>query len=202
MTQSGEPPEGAGGSGDEQRAGGPPPPPPGPVFNPQSAYPSGDPQGQQPWPPPVPPEYGQQAPYGYPPQQPYGQPGYAQPGYPAYGQQTWGQAYGGYPGVQDLPKATTALVLGIIGLAGTFFCVLPIVVSPFAWVIGARARREIRESQGRYTGESKATTGMVLGIIGTVLLALGLILVVVLIVVAINDPSFFDDTSTYDGSDV
>ena len=115
-------------------------------------------------------------------------PPYQQPGYPAY------QGYSPYVG-QDHPKATTSLVLGLVGLIGGLMCGLPVLVSPFAWVVGARTRREIRQSNGQLGGDGSATAGMVLGIIGTVLLALLVILVVVLIIVAVNDPTAFDDSS-------
>jgi hypothetical protein len=159
------------------------PAPPQPQFNPQTGYPAGQ---QPPAPPPYPtPGQPPATPYGGP--VPPGQPGwYAPPGtqpYPVYVR-------------PDLPKATAAMVVGIIALAGTFTCGLPILASPVAWVLGAQARRQIREAPQQWGGESKATAGMVLGIIGTVLLALALIAIVVVIIVAINDPNAFDDSST------
>ena len=69
----------------------------------------------------------------------------------------------------DHPDAAMALVLGIIGMTA---CQL---VAPFAWVKGARVKREIEASQGRYGGGSQATIGFVLGIVGTGLLALYLV---------------------------
>jgi len=171
---------------------------PGTEFNPQSGYPAEQPPQ---------PQYGQpqyeQPQYGQPP---YGQPQYGQPQYgqPQYGQQ---QQYG-YPqqpgyhqpftsyAAPNHTKATTALVLGLISLVGGFMCVVPVLVSPFAWVTGHKARREIREANGQLGGEGMATAGMVLGIIGTVLLALVIIGIVIIVIVAINDPSAFDDSGT------
>jgi hypothetical protein len=93
----------------------------------------------------------------------------------------------------DLPKATAAMVIGIIAVAGGFvLCGLPLLISPVAWVLGAQARRQIRAAPQQWDGESKATAGFVLGIIGTILLVLALIVLVVIIVVAINDPTAFD----------
>lgn len=167
---------------------------PGVQFNPQSAYPTG--QGQ-------PPTYEQPA-YGQPaPGQPqYGQPQYGQPQYgqpyppqPGYPQQPYHQPFTAYA-VPDHPKATTALVLGLVGLIGGMMCGVPLLVSPFAWVTGVKARREIRQAGGQLGGEGSATAGMVLGIIGSVLLALGVIALVVLVLLAIGDPSIFDDGST------
>jgi len=155
------------------------------------AYPPPPPYGQQQYPPQY--QYPQGQPHGYP-QQPYPQGQYPQGQYP---QQPYPQGYAqpySY-GVQDLPQATTALVLGLIALAGGFMCGLPFLVGPFAWASGVRARRAIRQSGGAYGGDGKATAGMVLGIISTVLLVLALIAVAIIVIVAINDPSAFDDSS-------
>ena len=107
-----------------------------------------------------PPEPGEEPTY-----EPYtAPPGYGPP--PAYGY--------GYPVLPDHPQASTAFVLGLVALIGGFFCALPLVVGPFAWVTGARARREI-DQDGRYGGREKATAGMVMGIIATGILALGVL---------------------------
>lgn len=113
-------------------------------------------------------------------QQPYG----AQPppggGYPPYGY--------GY-GFQPVPKqsnATTAMVLGIIALAGGMVCYLPILTAPFAWFLGAKAVREIDESGGRLGGRSEANAGKIMGIIGTVLLVLGLLALAGIIAIGVS----------------
>jgi hypothetical protein len=88
------------------------------------------------------------------------------------------------------------MVVGIIAVAGTFTCGLPILASPVAWILGVQARRQIRQAPQQWGGEGKATAGMVLGIIGTVLLVLAIIVVVVVIVIAVNDTTTFNsDTS-------
>ena len=130
--------------------------------------------------------YGGQSPYsqgsyGSEPQQ-YGQPSYGQEQYgqPAYGGQQYGQpGYGQGYGQQDHPKATTALILGILSV------VLCSVLGPFAWRIGKRAVDEIDASGGRLTGRGSANAGYILGIIGTVLLVLALVLLVFLFLGAI-----------------
>lgn len=96
--------------------------------------------------------------------------------------------------VPDLPKATTALIFGIVAVAGAFFCVLPILVSPVAWVLGAQARREIRSAPQQWGGEGRATAGMVLGIVGTVLLVLGLLAIALFVIVAVSSSSSVDGT--------
>ncbi len=155
--------------------------PPGPYGQPQ------DPYGQ----------HGQQDPYGQPPTAPqYGQPGYGQPQYgqtygqaygQAYGQPPYGgqQPYGAPPGFPPgafapvHPRATTSLVLGILGI------VICGVVAPFAWQMGKRTVAEIDASNGQLGGRGAAQAGYVLGLIGTCLLVLGLVLAVLLVAVAV-----------------
>ena len=66
----------------------------------------------------------------------------------------------------DHPQATTILVLGIIG---HLLCGL---TSPFAWVMGAKARREIKASNGAIGGSTQVTIGWAMGIVGCVQLLL------------------------------
>jgi hypothetical protein len=121
------------------------------------------------------------------PQDPYGQQSQPQHGQPQQGQygQQYGQQYGeqygqyggqppygqppGYPPVPyapQHPRATTALVLGILGV------VLCALTAPFAWRIGKQAVNEIDDSHGQLGGRGAAQAGYVLGIVGTVLLGL------------------------------
>jgi hypothetical protein len=109
-----------------------------------------------------------------PPTVPYGSP---QPGdwlgYPPGG---FAPAYGAYPGVRSHPGATKALVLGIISIValvlGPFLCCVTVpgvLCAPFAWVIGARATREISSRPGVYSNLSAAQTGMWMGIVTSIL---------------------------------
>src|SRR5919109_535991 len=75
------------------------------------------------------------------------------------------------------PKAVTAMVLGILGIA---VCG---VVAPFAWSFGKTSLDNIRASPGRYAGEGMAQAGYILGIIGTCLLILAVIFFVVYFVI-------------------
>lgn len=79
------------------------------------------------------------------------------------------------PMPQDHPRATTSLILGILGLVVCLFC------APFAWRIGKQAVTEIDAAGGQLGGRSTAQAGYVLGLIGTVVLA---IVVVVLVLTA------------------
>lgn len=162
--------------GQEHGAGGYPPP--GPPPGPQAGQP---PYGQQPGQYGQPGAYGQQPGYGGYGQQP---PGYGQP-YPPH---TWQPA-------PKHPQATLAMVLGIVGLVGGFVCGLPLFAAPFAWFIGNKAVKEIDANPQQYAGRSEASTGKILGIIGTVLLALAVLAIAFFIVLGVSgafDPEYRD----------
>lgn len=95
------------------------------------------------------------------------------------------------------PQATLAMVLGIVGLTG-IMCYITFFVAPFAWWIGAKSVKEINAEPGRYSGHGEATAGKIMGIIGTVFLILGLLLVTLLIVLTFAIDDFWDDTSGYE----
>lgn len=67
-------------------------------------------------------------------------------------------------------SATAALVLGIVGLV-----LCGGILSPVAWYIGAQEERAIAEGRRDPSGLQTAKAGKVLGIIGTVLVALGIL---------------------------
>jgi hypothetical protein len=66
-------------------------------------------------------------------------------------------------------KATTALVLGILGVV---CCGL---LAPVAWYMGSKELEAIAAGSSPAAGETTAKIGKILGIIGTVLLALSII---------------------------
>jgi hypothetical protein len=121
----------------------------------------------------------------------------------------WGEAYppppgGGHPGYPPPryypygpppkhPNATTAMVLGIVAVAGGVICYLPLLIAPFAWFTGSKAVRDIDESGGAQGGRGEAVAGKVLGIIGTALLALALAAIVLLVVLSLTIDNFWDD---------
>jgi hypothetical protein len=80
---------------------------------------------------------------------------------------------------QQHPKAMPALILG--GLS--WFLGLWLICSVPAWIMGASALREIRANPHLYTGESEAKIGMWLGIVNTVLGAVGVVVAIIAIVV-------------------
>src|SRR4051794_12900099 len=95
-----------------------------------------------------------------PPQDPPQQPPY-NPYQPTPQQQAYG--YGFSPTPPAHTSATTAMVLGLIGLIGILFCGgITLILSPFAWAIGGKAVREIDANPGVYTGREQAFAGKVM----------------------------------------
>lgn len=159
------------------------------------------PQGEYPSYPAAPPAYGQ-PPYAASPvpQPPYPQPPYPQAGYPQAVYPPPGYPQPGWPvyGPPEHPRTNLAFIFGLVGGPGAFMtCGLTLLLSPFAWYFAAQVRREMAAAPGRWNPDtSKATAGLVLGIIGTVLLALALVGIAILIAVAIADPGAFDSGTT------
>ena len=132
------------------------------------------------WPAPPAPEYGQSGPaadlgYGYGQFAGYGTQGYADPyapGYPGY--PGYASPYGYVP--EQHPRATLALILGLLGL---LFCP-PVGIAGL--VIGHSARKDIDGAPQRFSGRGLATAGFVLGIVSVVYTALllGYLIVVIM----------------------
>lgn len=97
--------------------------------------------------------------------------------------QGWGQPYPWPVLPPTHPDSNTALVWGIISLIGGMSMCLPLLASPFAWRYGARVMREIEQSPQPMGGMSEAKAGYVMGLIGTILIGLGLVLVLFLVAV-------------------
>ncbi len=97
---------------------------------------------------------------------------------------TFGQrvAYGMSGELPEHPNATTTLVLGIVGIAAMFVA-FPF-ISPVAWYLGAKGRREMRREPGRYRASGALTAGYVLGLVGSLisLLFVGLIVLAIILV--------------------
>ncbi len=87
------------------------------------------------------------------------------------------------PQTAPLPKpsgATLSLVLGIVSVGGLFVLVVPVLLAPLAWYHGAAARRRAEREPDRWSRSPEATAGVVLGMIGSAMMAvlLGLLLLV------------------------
>ena len=76
-------------------------------------------------------------------------------------------------------ESTTALVLGILGI------VVCGILGPFAWYIGNREVRAIDEGRRDPSNRGSANAGKILGIVGTVLLGLGVIVGIVVLLFVI-----------------
>jgi len=141
--------------------------------------------GEQPAAPQTPPpSYGEQAAAGQQPS--YGPP----PGYgpgPGYGQvpPTPVPPAGYQYAVPDDPGAQNSMVLGIIGLALGMFCGFGFLASPFALVMGLKSMRRIDAAGGKLGGRGNAQAGFIMGIVGTVLLALAVLAAILLIVLLV-----------------
>lgn len=98
--------------------------------------------------------------------------------YPPYGQ---GPPYG-YPppgyGVEH-PQGTTVLVLGILSL------VVCSILGPFAWSMGTRALREIDAAPpGYFRNRGNVAAGRICGMIATILLIVGVVVLILILGVA------------------
>ncbi len=69
-------------------------------------------------------------------------------------------------------RATTALILGILGLVCCQLC------APFAWYMGHAENKAIKAGLSTNASQGFATAGLILGIIGTAMLAFGLLWIV------------------------
>ena len=88
------------------------------------------------------------------------------------------------------PRATTAMVLGIIAVAGGMLCYLPALCGPLALVLGLKSLNAIK-AQPHLGGHSEAMTGFILGLIATLLLVLLTLFVALVIWFAVEYPEEF-----------
>ncbi|HQZ14265.1 MAG TPA: DUF4190 domain-containing protein [Acidimicrobiia bacterium] len=77
-----------------------------------------------------------------------------------------------------LPNEKNAIMAMIFGIVGLSFCQL---TAPVGWIMGAKSRKAIKESNGTLGGDGFALAGMICGIIGTVFLALGVLCLVFIV---------------------
>ena len=80
-------------------------------------------------------------------------------------------------------QATLALILGIVSV---LCCAL---AGPFAFFIGNGSRNRIQASGGTLGGYGMATAGWIMGIIGTVILALEILWVIIAVIGSIISSS-------------
>ena len=73
------------------------------------------------------------------------------------------------PAAPSSNRPVIALVLGIIGIVCCAIC------GPIAWYVGKQELDAIAAGQSPAAGEGMAKSGMILGIVGTVLLVFGIL---------------------------
>ena len=108
-------------------------------------------------------------------------------GYQPYGQPGFG------PIAQSNGKATTAMVLGIIGLALLPCYGIPtLFLSPTAYFIGRSSQKEIDANPGSWSNAGMAKAGWIMGLIGSILVLLFIIAIVGLVIWAgsVDDSNF------------
>ncbi|HEY6635757.1 MAG TPA: DUF4190 domain-containing protein [Acidimicrobiia bacterium] len=93
---------------------------------------------------------------------------------------------GAYP---EQSQATTILVLGILGI------VICGILAPFAWSMGNKELAAIDSGRRAPENRGTANAGRILGIIGTVLLAAGVVLLILVIVGTVTFGAFNDSFS-------
>jgi len=79
------------------------------------------------------------------------------------------------PAYPEASQATTALVLGILGI----ICCAPLAI--VAWVMGNNELEGIRAGRRNPANEATANASRILGIIGTVLLGIGIVVGILLL---------------------
>lgn len=70
---------------------------------------------------------------------------------------------------QVAPQHPQTIVILVLGILSIVFCQL---TGPFAWYMGSKAMKEIEASPGQYSGDGLVRLGQILGIVGTILLAI------------------------------
>ncbi len=76
----------------------------------------------------------------------------------------------------EASQATTVLVLGILGL------IICGVLAPVAWVMGKNELEAIESGRRPPENRGSANAGRILGIIGTILLGLAIVLIIFVVV--------------------
>jgi len=105
-----------------------------------------------------------------------------------YGPGPYGQPYGYGPLRQPHPQGVTILVFGILGFVVCFGFGIA------AWVMGNKALAEVDAHPGAYDNRGLISAGRILGIVGTLLNAAGVVLMIIYLVVIIG---IFASQSSY-----
>jgi len=75
------------------------------------------------------------------------------------------------------PAAERAYATGLASVVGGLL-VVPLLLGPWAWYLGAGVLRDVEREPGRWTGASRARAGVVLGAVATTALGLAVLALV------------------------
>ena len=90
-----------------------------------------------------------------------------------------------YRPAPEAPQTSVLAVVSLVaGIAG--WTILPVLGAVVAVITGHLAKREIRESPGRFTGDGLATAGLVLGYVQLGLIALAIIVIIFLALLGVG----------------
>ena len=84
------------------------------------------------------------------------------------------------PQAQPQPTNTNAIISLVLGIIGIIFCAG--ILAPIAWYLGAQAENQIDASAGLQGGRGIATAGKIIGIIGTVLFVIWLVITIIVLI--------------------
>ena len=99
---------------------------------------------------------------------------------------------------QNLPNATTSLILGILSIV-TCFCygIIGLPLGIIAFVLGNKALKLFNEQPEDFKGQGNASAGKILGIVGIVLnvIYLGMIIYIISLIGidALQDPALMQE---------
>ena len=136
---------------------------------PNNPPPNNPPPGYPPNPPPPSAQPGQPPPNYYPP------PGYPPPAWPPPPGGYYPPPGGYYPPQAPPVNATLILVFGILGIVFTFACGFGGVFGIVAWIMGNSALQTLHQIGDPLNQRGTVNAGRICGIVGTILMALGVV---------------------------
>lgn len=95
--------------------------------------------------------------------------------------------------LQSPPGAVGALVCGILSVVFCWFPLAGLPLGIIALVLAMKAKKAVGNSPGMYNPGGSRVAGFVLGIIGTVISAIYMVIWVIAITVVSNNPQILDD---------
>lgn len=78
---------------------------------------------------------------------------------------------------QEHPQGTVILVLGILGF-------VTVICGVIAWILGAKAQKEIAASGTHYSNEGNIKIGKILGMVVTIIYAVIIVITIIAVIIA------------------